>query len=115
MKMQWLYILVVIFFLAGCQQSTQGNDEMDYLTYEGTIVAVEDGRFLVVNGASEEDIETLEPLEIVLKHNKGVWFTYESLDEIGIGITVRVIHEGTEDSLPGYGEAIEVEVLQSET
>jgi len=115
MKMQWLNILVVIFFVAGCQQSTQGNDEMDYLTYEGTIVAVEDGRFLVVNGASEEDIETLEPLEIVLKHNKGVWFTYEALDELSTGMPVRVIHEGTEDSLPGYGEAVEVEILQSET
>lgn len=112
MKMQWLYILLLIFFLAGCQQTTQSNDEMEYLTDEGMIVAIEDGRFLVVNGASEEDIETLEPLEIVLKHNKGIWFTYESLDEIGIGITVRVMHEGTEDSLPGYGEAVEVEIIQ---
>lgn len=113
MKMKWFYGVLLIFLLSGCQYGSTEDGRVDYLTDEGVIVAIEDGRFLLVNGVSEEDIETLEPLEIVIKHNDGAWFTYENLDELKVNMEVRVSYDGMEDSLPGYGNAIDVEILEN--
>lgn len=93
MKAKWLYTILLIFLLAGCQIGSSEDEAVEYLTDEGVIVAIEDGRFLLVNGASEEDIETLEPIEIAIKHNNGAWFTYEHLDELKVNMEVRVTHE----------------------
>lgn len=112
MKMKWFSAILLIFLLSGCQNGSSEDERVDYLTDEGIIVAIEDGRFLVVYGVSKEDIETLEPLEIAIKHNNGAWFTYENLDELKVNMEVRVTHDGTEDSLPGYGNAIDVQILE---
>lgn len=112
MKMKWFCAILLIFLLSGCQIGSSEDGRVDYLMDEGAIVAIEDGRFLLVNGASEEDIETLEPIEIAIKHNNGAWFTYEHLDELKVNMEVRVTHEGTEDSLPGYGNATDVQVVE---
>lgn len=110
MRMKWLLLIGLVWMLTACQQ-TPTDDTEKHFNEEGTVVAIEGGRFLVVNHVSQEDLETLEPIEIAIKRKNGGWFTYESLDELTVGMTVRVWHNGVEDSLPAQGHAVEVEIL----
>ncbi|TKI65977.1 hypothetical protein FC756_15705 [Lysinibacillus mangiferihumi] len=59
----------------------------------GTVVAMEEDRFLVVTGALQEEIGQLSNEEIINKHTNGVWFPLQEVqDKIAIGQSVNVTY-----------------------
>ena len=111
MKKKFVLYLVslLVILLTACQPTI---NESQYFTKVGRIVAIEDGRFLLVNGVTEKEIQNLESGEIVEKYENGTWTTYEELDELKVNMTVEVAYDVLQDSLPGYGNAVKVEVLE---
>ncbi|WP_392454954.1 DUF3221 domain-containing protein [Chryseomicrobium aureum] len=111
MKKKYVLYLVslLVILLTACQQTT---NESQFYTEVGRIVAIEDSRFLLVKDATEQDIETLEPVEIIEKYEDGIWATYEKLDELKVNAVVRASYDVMQDTLPAYGNAVQVEVLE---
>ncbi|WP_337982320.1 DUF3221 domain-containing protein [Lysinibacillus sp. C5.1] len=63
----------------------------------GTVVAMEEDRFLVVTGALQEEIGKLSNEEIITKHTNGVWFPLQEVqDKIAIGQSVNVTYNWQE-------------------
>lgn len=63
----------------------------------GTVVAMEEDRFLVVTGALQEEIGQLSNEEIITKHTNGVWFPLQEVqDKIAIGQSVTVTYNWQE-------------------
>jgi len=59
----------------------------------GTVVAIEEDRFLVVTGALQEEIGRLSNEEMINKHTNGVWFPlHEVQQKITIGQNVNVTY-----------------------
>lgn len=110
MKLRWYLLVLVSLLLTACQQPFP-DDSVKTPNEEGTIVAIENGKILVVDHVSEEDLETLKPIEIVQKKDNGAWFSYEDLDQLEVGMEVRVWYDAMNDSLPGSGKAVEIEIL----
>lgn len=69
MKVKWTLLILLVILLTACQQTT---DESQFYTEVGRIVAIEDSRFLLVKDATEQVIETLEPVEIIEKYEDGI-------------------------------------------
>lgn len=111
MRMKWILLVGLMWMLTACQQTLPADDTEKHFNEEGTVVAIEGGRFLVVNHVSQEDLETLTPIEIVQKRNDGTWFTYEHVNTLQVGMKVRVWYEAKDTSLPASGNSIKVEIL----
>lgn len=109
MNFRWYLVVLASLILVACQPTP--NDSVRTPNEVGTIVAIEDGKMLVVDHVSEEDLQTLTPIEIVQKRENGAWFSYKDLDEFKVGMEVRVWYDAMNDSLPGSGNATEVEIL----
>lgn len=110
MDFRWYLLVLIILILTACQQPFP-DDSVKTLDEEGTIVAIANGKILVVDHVSQEDLEALEPLEIVQKRENGAWFSYEDLDQFEVGMEVRVWYDAMNDSLPGSGNAVDIEIL----
>lgn len=86
---------------------------INYGIYEGVIVAIEPNKLLVVEGATSEDIASLEPLQIVEKYNTGVWFDYEHLEQsFLIGDRVLVSFDDMDLSVPAQTRANYIELME---
>ncbi len=81
----------------------------------GTVVAIEENRFLVVTGALQEEIGHLSNEEMINKHTNGVWFPlHEVQQKITIGQNVNVTYS-LQEALNQYdfvGNLDEIEISE---
>ncbi|MFJ7647239.1 DUF3221 domain-containing protein [Lysinibacillus sp. NPDC097279] len=81
----------------------------------GTVVAIEEDRFLVVTGALPEEIGRLSNEEMINKHTNGVWFPlFASQQKITIGQNVNITYS-LQERLNQYdfvGDLEEIEISE---
>lgn len=81
----------------------------------GTVVAIEEDRFLVVTGALQEEIGRLSNEEMINKHTNGVWFPlFASQQKITIGQNVNITYS-LQEQLNQYdfvGDLEEIEISE---
>ncbi len=86
---------------------------INYGIYEGVIVAIQHNQILVVEGATSEDIASMEPTQIIEKYNTGVWFNYEHLEHpFLIGDLVNVSFDDIDSSVPAQTRANFIELME---
>ncbi|WP_409369390.1 DUF3221 domain-containing protein [Lysinibacillus sp. 38-6] len=81
----------------------------------GTVVAIEEDRFLVVTGALPEEIGRLSNEEMINKHTNGVWFPlFASQQKITIGQNVNITYSLQErlDQYDFVGDLEEIEISE---
>lgn len=61
----------------------------------GRIVALEDNMFLVVEGATVEEIQTMDQAAIVKKYHQGVWYPQDGTPKLSVGDLVEVYSKTT--------------------
>lgn len=64
----------------------------------GRVVAFEDNMFLVVPDAKVEDIQTLQPNEILKKHLEAYWYPQDDIPNLNVGDLIEVYGKTVESS-----------------
>ncbi|WP_113926648.1 YobA family protein [Bacillus sp. P14.5] len=110
-----LCIFLFAVLTSGCySNSNQIEGEKGYLAQNGTVVALEENKILIVEGATIEDINNLTPKEIINKYDDGVWFSLgtDTPEGLDVGVIVRVSYNSLDTSLPAFGEAKEIKIIE---
>lgn len=87
---------------------------VNHFGYTGLVIAKEEGKILVVNGATTNDMESMAVSEIVNRYNTGIWFNMDQLStNVHVGDTVTIYYETIDHSLPGQADAIDMYIVET--
>lgn len=112
-----IIVLIVLSLLAFMFSNSSGDTVSNESenSMEGIIAQIKEGQILLVRGLTSEEInELLSEQEIITRAESATYFELtqdQQVDNLKIGMAVRVWYENLDTSNPAYGVSKKVEIL----